>query len=138
MKHKLGLALLLSCALFVNSALARSVTPIDQLDNLPITSASGKSIKSQDVEQAIITAAGINQWTIDKREPGELTATLNVRNKHSISVKIPYTAETYSLQYLNSSNMKYENKDGVASIHPFYNRWVKNLRDSIDRELLRR
>lgn len=138
MKHKLGLALLLSCTLFVNSALARSVTPIDQLDNLPIISASGKSIKSQDVEQAIITAAGINKWTIDKREPGELTATLNERNKHFISVKIPYTAETYSLQYLSSTNMKYENKDGVPTIHPFYNRWVKNLRDSIDRELLRR
>lgn len=138
MKNKLSLAVLLSCLLFANLALARSVVPIDTLENLPITSATGKSIKAQEVEQAILTAAGINQWNVDKREPGLVIATLNVRNKHIISVKIPYTTESYSLQYLSSDNMKYEVKEGVPSIHPFYNRWVKNLRDSIDRELLKR
>lgn len=138
MKNKLSLAVLLSCLLFANLALARAIVPIDSLENLPVNSATGKSIKAQEIEQAIIAAAGINQWTVDKREPGLVTATLNVRNKHMISVKITYTTESYSVQYLSSDNMKYEVKDGVPSIHPFYNRWVKNLRDSIDRELLKR
>ena len=138
MKFKLSLLLLLASMIMTTPALARSTVPAAYLDNLAITSASGASLTASDVEQAIITATGINQWSITRKEPGEIIAKLVVRNKHTIEVKIPYTATQYSLLYLSSDNMKSELKDGITYIHPSYNKWVAALRESIDRELLRR
>ncbi|MFJ5444705.1 hypothetical protein ACIKP9_00535 [Methylobacillus methanolivorans] len=138
MKSTLSLLLLLASIIMSTPALARSTVPAINLDNIAITSASGASLKDSDVEQAIITAAGINQWSITKKEPGEIIAKLVVRNKHMIEVKILYSATQYSLLYSGSDNMKYELKDSTTYIHPFYNKWVAALRESIDRELLRR
>lgn len=138
MKSTLSLLLLLASIIMSTPALARSTVPAINLDNIAITSASGASLKDSDVEQAIITAAGINQWSITKKEPGEIIAKLVVRNKHMIEVKILYSAKQYSLLYSGSDSMKYELKDSTTYIHPFYNKWVAALRESIDRELLRR
>lgn len=138
MKSTLSLLLLFVSIIMSTPALARSTVPAMNLDNIAITSASGASLKDSDVEQAIITAAGINQWSIIKKEPGEIIAKLVVRNKHMIEVRIPYSATQYSLLYSSSDNMKYELKDSTTYIHPFYNKWVTALRESIDRELLRR
>lgn len=138
MKSKLSLLLLLASMLAATPVFARSTVPAINLDNIAITSASGALLKASDVEQAIIAAAALNQWSVTKKDPGEIIARLVVRNKHTIEVKIPYTETQYSLLYYNSDNMKYELKDGTTYIHPFYNKWVAALRESIDRELLRR
>lgn len=137
MKSTLSLLLLLASMFAAMPAFARATVPAINLDNIVITSASGASLQASDVEQAIITAAGINQWSVIKKEPGEIVARLVVRNKHTIEVKIPYTETQYSLLYSSSDNMKYELKNGTTYIHPFYNKWVAALRESIDRELLR-
>ncbi|MCB5188049.1 hypothetical protein LG200_08535 [Methylobacillus caricis] len=139
MKSRLSVLFFIFATLLTAPAFARSVNAIINHEDVPIVSASGKSLQASDVEQAIITAAGINQWTVSRNDNGnELVGTLVVRNKHTITVNIPYTAEKYSILYRSSDNMKYEVKDGVPCIHPFYNKWVGALKTSIDRELLRR
>ncbi|MCB5183722.1 hypothetical protein LG201_00700 [Methylobacillus gramineus] len=138
MKFRLHVVLFIFAILIAPPVLARAVTAVINYEDVPIISASGKSLQASDVEQAIITGAGINQWTISRSENGELIATLVVRDKHTIAVNIPYTADKYSILYRSSDNMKYDVKYGVPSIHPFYNKWVSALKSSIDRELLRR
>jgi hypothetical protein len=83
------------------------------------------------VEEAILRGAADKGWAITKRSPGEMEATLHVRGKHTVVVAIPYTTESFSINYVRSVGMNY--KDG--KIHPNYHRWVENLRQSINVEL---
>ena len=86
-----------------------------------------------DVAKAIMTAATVRGWTITKNEPGMLEATLNVRNKHSAVVSIPYSAQNFSIQYKDSSNLDHKGN----TIHRNYNRWVVLLERQIRAELLK-
>ncbi|MBO5012207.1 MAG: hypothetical protein J6C49_07190 [Elusimicrobiaceae bacterium] len=62
--------------------------------------------------------------------PGVITGRLTLRG-HEVEVKIPYTANSYAIEYAGSSNMKYNAKKN--RIHPKYNQWVRNLDLNISR-----
>jgi len=47
------------------------------------------------------------------------------------------TAMQYSVKYVSSVNMKYEVQSGTRVIHPFYNKYVEELIQSIRAELLK-
>lgn len=135
--HFLTIAALLvtSCA-----AQARDAVPIvDYPDNAVVTS-SGKAITPDQVRVAITAAARSQSWQITRAPNGdELQAILQVRGKHTVAVNIAYSAQTYSIKYQSSSNMKYRQlpDTGARVIHPFYNRWVAELREAIRMELNR-
>jgi len=48
------------------------------------------------------------------------------------SVEIRHTAISDSIRYAGSQNMKFTDEDGVKLIHLFYNRWVDELRRTIN------
>lgn len=137
MKSKLFASILIAATLAVTPAIAREPVPIINHDNIPVATNSGKVLQLDQVKQAIQTAAGAKAWTIAFQADGKLLATLNVRNKHTIVVEIAYAADKYSLQYRDSTNMKFGELNGSKVIHPFYNKWVLELKDAIRVELLK-
>jgi len=107
---------------------ARAAEPIANFENQPVSTAAGTPAASQ-VRDAIIAAGTFKQWKFQDAGPGKLVGTLIVRNRHMIEVAVTYDARQYSVVYSNSVNMNYEAAD--SSIHPNYNRWVRELVDSI-------
>ncbi|MSR09722.1 MAG: hypothetical protein EXR82_09435 [Gammaproteobacteria bacterium] len=118
-------------------AQARGSVVLINLENNSIITSSGKEPTLDAVAQAI-RAAGASQaypWTPSGERPGMLQLTTLVRNKHTVVVNVTFDAKTYSIRYSSSINMNYQGKDGKGIIHPFYNKWVAQLKDSIDAEL---
>lgn len=138
MLARLCIAAVLAAASF--TVCAREAVPIvDYLDNAILTS-SGKALTADQVKNAIVAGATARGWQTTKGTKGdELQATLHVRGKHTVVVTITYSAQAYSIQYQSSTNMKYSHAadTNVRVIHPFYNRWVSELREGIRTELSR-
>lgn len=137
MKSKLFAALLIAATLFAAPVSARETVAIVNYDNLVVATNSGKVLVAEQVKQAILAAAGAKSWSIAYQADGKLLATLNVRGKHTVMVGISYTAEQYSLRYKDSTNMKFGEREGRAVIHPYYNKWVQELKEAIRIELLK-
>lgn len=152
----LGLLVLVLALPF--GAVAREGVPIIEHNDVLVSTGSGKPATADQVRDAIITAAGLRNWEATRNaNQDSITATLNVRGKHSVAVAIPYSAEKFSIKYLNSANMNYRLSDdksaeassdlsklnaptaalkpGIPLIHPSYNRWVQDLMRGIQFEL---
>jgi hypothetical protein len=156
-KPALFLSLLVSLLSLPPSALAREPVPLINYNDIPVVTGSGKPVTAEQVSDAILAAAKSYNWEMGKApSQGLLSATLNVRGKHTVVVSIPYSAGMYSVQYQSSSNMKYRLADSTPSgnvepyksgpsaqsipgvtpmIHPYYDRWVQNLLQAIKIEL---
>lgn len=85
---------------------------------------------SATVGKVIKQAAFARGWNAKTVRPGLIKATL-MKRTHSITVKIPYSAKSYSILYDGSINM---NANG-GMIHHNYNRWVSYLNQRIRRTL---
>jgi hypothetical protein len=74
-----------------------------------------------------IKQAGISLgWRMSVEEPGRMIGTLHLRS-HEAVVQVLYDTESYSITYLNSTNLKYDGQ----RIHKNYNSWVQNLSNAI-------
>lgn len=112
-------------ALFAAPALA--LKPIETVNDAPIP----EGFTASQVQKLIMAAGAERGWIIKPAGAGELEGTLLIRS-HVVKVRIPYSTSSYSIQYKDSTNMKY--KDG--KIHRNYNTWVLNLNGDIQRTLL--
>lgn len=129
-KHHAGflfLAVLCLTMLFVGCRKGVPVQPVSHVA-VPQTRAG---LTAQDVEDAIIRGGASRGWSVSKRSPGEMQATLHVRGKHTVVVSVPYTKDEFSINYVSSSGLN--TRDG--NVHPNVNNWIENLRRSIYREL---
>jgi hypothetical protein len=82
------------------------------------------------MESAIEMSLARRHWTIKERAPGRYVAEL-AEKKHSATIAIVYDAQNARIDYVNSSNLMYENGAGGETIHRNYNNWVKNLANDI-------
>ena len=114
---------------------ARTPAAIVNYDNVAITTGSGKAMTAEQVRQAFLAGIRDSKWSASVLPDGKLSATLNVRGKHTITVEIAYSPEKYSLRYKDSTNMHYAMCYGQGIIHPNYNKWVSNLKRSIETKL---
>lgn len=137
MTSQLLATILVAATLAATPAIARAPVPIDNYENIAVATSSGKPLQIEQVKQAIQAAAAVKGWTIAYQADGSLLATLNVRNKHTITVELPYSVEKYSLRYKGSTAMKYGQRDGIPVIHPYYNKWVQEFKETIRIELLK-
>ncbi len=151
MKSRLLFLAVLACVVLARPAIARDLAPVINYDNIAVVAGAGKTLTVERVKQAIQTGATARGWSIAQAADGKMVATLIVHSKHSVSVEIGYTADRYSLHYKDSLNMKFAStapsrKNGVGPavpteengqpvIHPNYNKWVLQLRESIQVEL---
>ena len=150
------LGFLAASALFWSAAHARESVPVVNHIDVPVMTSSGKPVTADQVRDAIVKGAEKKGWAVMRSPTSELlSAKLVVRNKHTVAVSIPYSAESYSIKYQDSINMNFKLSDGPKNtasymqysdpsrgtpagtplIHPGYNSWVNDLLMSIKEEL---
>ena len=153
MKSTLFAGLIAATLLAAPAWAQRAPEPIVDYRDQPAATTSGKPLQPDQVKQAIVEAAAkARLWTIAYEPNGTMLAS-RAWNDHVIVVAISWSADKYSLVYRDSTNMKYAMHKGVPSnsintsfrntppqpagavIHPFYNRYVKELKDGIGAEL---
>lgn len=117
--------------LFVLTALlavlagCRSLPQVYNVPQHTVILAEGKTMR-----EAILQGGEGRRWMMSETAPGVITGRLTLRG-HMVEVRIPYTANSYAIEYAGSSNMKYNAKKN--RIHPKYNQWVRNLDLNISR-----
>lgn len=136
--------LLFTITLVISGAVfARTSVPVVDFLDQPVATSSGKALTLGQVQDIIRKVAGEKKWVVTSNPNGVMLASLAWKaNKHTIMVQITVTPDHYSIKYNNSINMKYEissGENGIPSgqqiIHPYYNRFVNELREGIRVEL---
>jgi len=87
-----------------------------------------------EVEDAILDAMRARGWSVHDRGRGHIVADLNVR-AHFARVDIRYSANSVTMEYVDSDNLDYEVVDGQPRIHGNFNSWMTNLLRDIERNL---
>jgi len=128
-KVVIGLAL----ATLLGAAQARSAVVLIEPERVALASGA-KALTADMVKQAIVRGGATREWTVAGDQPGKLQLKYNKQNKHEVVVDVSYDVAGFQIRYAGSTNMKYENKNGVPEIHPFYNAWVSNLSRAISVE----
>ena len=129
--NRVGRVLLLSVAFAALAAGCRTA-PIMNVTDAQVVVASGKTVSTQDVAQAITRAGESLGWRIVPLSPGQLQGTLNLAGRHIAVVDIAYSTKSYSIRYKESVNLNYTGSE----IHPNYNVWVQQLDNAIRSQLL--
>ena len=78
------------------------------------------------IEREIVYAANTLGWSVKRIDDNALAAELILR-QHRATVRIDFTAEVFSVVYVDSRNLRH-NESGI---HPNYNDWVRNLEQAI-------
>lgn len=98
-----------------------STAPVQQ-----VNATVAGSHTAEQVRTAILKAGVQRKWVMTDAGAGVIKGRLQARD-HVAEVRIPYSANRYSIIYDNSLNLKAA--DG--KIHKNYNRWVNNLNQDI-------
>jgi hypothetical protein len=104
--------------------------PIQNVDQAPAISASGKPLNREQVRGAIVRAGAALGWQMKDEGPNMIVANIQLRS-HTATVAIPYNANSYSIKYRASTGL--DEKGGT--IHKNYNGWVQNLTRGINAQL---
>jgi hypothetical protein len=134
MRKPLAIALAVAAVAVASPAAAGRTETLKEFPNETFTPASGKAPTPAEVRGAIVAAATERGWTTEDAGPQLLTATLVVRNKHTIAVNVSYAPQSFSVTYKSSVNMNFEQQGADRFIHPNYNKWTKSLVDAIRAE----
>ena len=105
--------------------------PVRNVADAPVVS-NKASLSLYDVRVAITHAGASLGWIMIEQEPGRINGTLKLRS-HTAIVDVTYDTSTYSIQYVDSTNLDYSASEGT--IHENYNGWIQNLDNAIQREL---
>ncbi|HZW52154.1 MAG TPA: hypothetical protein VFF05_09840 [Rudaea sp.] len=87
------------------------------------------------VNKSIRAALLSGQWLVTANNPGEIDGTL-ARNDYSANIAVSYDDKKIQIRYVDSSNLKYEKKNGVEYIHRNYLVWIRDLAAQIQSNLL--
>ena len=119
----LGLLPLLGLA----AGLAGCTRPVYNVQNRNFLDTASVTARRNQIMRA---GAGLG-WEMEPAGPGLIRATLHLRT-HVAVTEIAYTADSFSIRYLDSRNLQY---DGT-SIHKNYNGWIQNLERAISQQPL--
>lgn len=107
--------------------IACGTVAINNVQNAPVSTASGKAPTAAAVRGAILQAGAGLGWVMTDVKPGVLEGKLALRS-HVAVVEIPYSEKSYSIVYKSSTNLNEAN----GSIHKNYNGWIQNLQRDIN------
>lgn len=105
---------------------------VQNVDNSPVN-ASNANYDLSDVTKAIQRAGTGLGWQMKEQTPGHIVGTLHLRT-HMAVVDITYTLDDYSINYKDSTNLKYDAANNT--IHKNYNGWIQNLTNAINAQLV--
>jgi hypothetical protein len=126
-----SLLLSLAALLAASGVHAARAVPIQNYEDLPVSSADGKPLTAEQVRKAIISGAATRQW-IASVQPGNIVRLTYSPRSHSAVVDVVYSAKSYSIRYADSTNLNYGQEGSKGVIHPNYNKWINNLRQAIE------
>lgn len=92
-------------------------------------------ISADNVLKAIKMALVHRGWTITAVKTGEVDSTLHLRD-HIARIVIEYDTAHVQIKYVDSTNLKYEVKNGTPYIHKNYLGWIENLVNDIQGNLM--
>ncbi len=124
----------LSIVLLVTALALASCDRNQPLEN--VQNASFKASQNATLDQmtdAIVTAGTARGWTMTPQDPGNVRGDILVRGKHKVVVDVLYDAEKFSIVYVASDGMNYQLRNGQPRIHPSYMKWIKYLRQDIQK-----
>jgi hypothetical protein len=90
--------------------------------------------KMEDIAKAIKSALIAREWTVQREEHGLIEAKLFVRS-HTADIRIPFNKDSIYIQYVSSTNLLYDEKQGIKYIHRNYNKWIRLLERDITNKL---
>ena len=85
-----------------------------------------------EVQEAIVKGCQRKGWRPFDDGENKIKCTILVRGRHYAEVSIPYSESKYSILYVASRELDYNEKK--QKIHKNYNRWVVNLSAAIQQE----
>ncbi|HJO93630.1 MAG TPA: hypothetical protein QF753_09545 [Victivallales bacterium] len=127
-KVKIALSVLFLAGIITFIAGCRT-EPIGNVINYPIVQLNSHITLSQ-VKEAVLSAGKDLGWKMKEENKNLIMATLDLRG-HQAVVKINYGPKYYSIMYVSSKNLMYDN----YNINKFYNLWIRNLQNKINEKL---
>lgn len=93
-------------------------------DPAPVAVPAGLTAEqvTKDIKRALIGRG----WVVSEERPGEILATLNLR-EHVAKVRVTWDTREIRIAYVDSTNLEYSERKGTRYIHPNYLGWVKNI-----------
>ena len=105
------------------------LAPLVNVTDSAVTTGSERSASIKELGEAVVKASGSLGWRMQRITAGHIVGTLFLRSQMA-AVDITFNEDTYSINYKNSSNLKYDGEE----IHRKYNGWIKKLDNAINRE----
>jgi len=127
------IASLVVTSLAIAAPAARADDPIkDIVDHEVPALKDGTKLAPADVEKALLAALARRNFDATIAAPGLITAKFS-HGKHVIEVTLPYSDSAYSVRYLDSKFMDYNEKK--QRIDDAYNEWIDGLDEHIQAQL---
>ncbi|MGI2259700.1 hypothetical protein [Shewanella sp. GXUN23E] len=118
---------LITVALMLTSVVAcGKMQPVKNVQSAPVAF----NLTTEQVKSAILQSGIDRGWVMKEITPGVIRGEIFIRSHHAV-VDIEYSDKSYSINYVSSDNLKYDE----GKIHRNYNRWVNNLDVDIKRAL---
>lgn len=129
MNRSASLVSLVAASLVSLASVAYADDPIkDIVDHeIPVLK-DGSKLAPADVEKALLAALARRNFEATVAAPGLITAKFS-HGKHVIEVTLPYSDSRYSVRYLDSKYMDYNEKK--QRIDDAYNEWLEGLDEHI-------
>ena len=126
---------LLSCVTSSTSQSSkeRSSGSLSSITTIHTAIPSSAKISEKDVKEAILNITSRYGWTLDQEQANSFVFKI-IRRKHMVKIKISYSVSEYTIEYVDSENMKYDKE--TNSIHHNYTRWVNNLDKHIYKSII--
>jgi len=86
------------------------------------------ALTQSQAQESIVKALQYKRWRIVESSEDRIIAEIHVRT-HYAKIEIDYTANGYSIRYLDSDNLDYNASSNV--IHRNYNKWIQLLETEI-------
>lgn len=127
--HVSIIILTLALSLASGPALARSTYLVEPP---PVTAQC--DLSEADMTEAIVSGGSVRGWRPVAKTPGNVELRyIKGANKHSLTVNVGYTKNTFAVTYKDSTNLNYKvKKNGKRVIHPRPIGWMSNLSNDIE------
>lgn len=144
----------LSLLLLASPAFAAHVVELRDPAPVLVSALTMQKLSVAQVRRAITLGAATHGWAV-KSDSGDAIVLRLDKLKYAVEVRLPYSADGYRIEYLNSANLNYRieapssapnvfptpgvepdpNAKPVAMIHSSYQRWMVNLTQAINAQL---
>ena len=119
--------------ILIAASIAWADAPIHNIADEPVpTRLDGTPRTLEEVKEAVVKGCQRKGWRPVLDGETQIKCTILVRGRHYAEVAIPYSAESYSIRYVTSRELDYNEKK--QKIHKNYNRWVINLSAAIQQQ----